>query len=172
MLNSDNYFAIFGLEPKFNIDEALLRKRYYALQQQVHPDSFDSNEEQAERAMAVNEAYYHLVSPINRARHLLQLSGMKLDEEDDNLLAPEPVLLMELIEIREAIEGATTEKQLLSYFKNIEHALELLWKDFADKYDNHKIDLAAKALVKAQYWVKLIAEIKQKISLLGYNHAN
>jgi len=77
---SRNFFELFGLEPRFRVDAALLDRAYRELQSDVHPDRHAAaNEAQQRRALQssarVNEAYRTLKNPVGRAEYLLSLHG-------------------------------------------------------------------------------------------------
>jgi molecular chaperone HscB len=104
-LLQQNYFELFGLEPGFDLDPRYLAERYRELQRQVHPDRFASASDQerllsVQQAAQVNEAYQTLKSPLPRARYLLELLGVSMNDRDTTM---DPLFLMEQIELREAL---------------------------------------------------------------------
>ena len=63
-------------EPTFDVDAAVLERRYKLLQWQLHPDkavgrSFEEQRFSAEQAALVNQAYGVLRSPLPRANYLV-----------------------------------------------------------------------------------------------------
>jgi molecular chaperone HscB len=83
----------------YDVSEKELDGHFRGLQAQLHPDKFTlrSETEQTfsyQHASTVNQAYQTLKDPIKRARYLLELNGMKLDDETDKITDPE--LLMEV----------------------------------------------------------------------------
>ncbi|MEM6553494.1 MAG: Fe-S protein assembly co-chaperone HscB [Planctomycetota bacterium] len=105
----DDPFAVFGLEREFEIDAAVLRSAMLRLTAQTHPDRYTDPIEQAEaaeRSAAINRAYAELKDPERRARALLLLRGHVIDEK----ASPPPALLMEVMEMREAMESAIESK--------------------------------------------------------------
>jgi molecular chaperone HscB len=104
-LLKQNHFELFGLEPSFEIDLQTIAGRYRDLQRKVHPDRFASGTDQerlvaVQQAAQVNEAYQVLKSPLPRARYLLELQGIDLDDKDTSMDLP---FLMEQIELRESL---------------------------------------------------------------------
>ncbi|MDR1227954.1 MAG: Fe-S protein assembly co-chaperone HscB [Azoarcus sp.] len=104
-----DYFALFGLPRRFDIDEAELDRAWHALQAEVHPDRHvhlpGSERHRAMRgALRVNEAYATLKKPLSRARYLLDLAGVDADEIDNVAMASG--FLIEQMEWREAVEEA------------------------------------------------------------------
>jgi len=102
-------FAVMGLEPGFALDEAELQRRFIALSAEAHPDRYTDPVEQSEaasRAAKINEAYRVLRDPASRAEALLARRGGPGKSEDKSL---PPDLLMEMMEVREAMEQAVAE---------------------------------------------------------------
>ena len=60
----------------------------------------------ADQAASVTDAYSELKQPHRRASHLLELIGGPLTEGDNGSLLGPP-FLMEIMELREELEGAT-----------------------------------------------------------------
>ena len=88
---SHNYFALFGLSPRFRFDPAVLDQAYRALQSDIHPDRFAGGTEAQQRmalqsSTRVNEAYRALKDPVQRAQYLLQLNGIEALSETDTQL--------------------------------------------------------------------------------------
>lgn len=103
---SDDPFAIFGLDRQFAIDTQALRQAFLRLSSAHHPDGFVDPLEQAEaveKMSQLTESYRVLDDPEQRARALLALSGLELDDDKDKL---PPDLLMEVMDVREAMEDA------------------------------------------------------------------
>lgn len=81
-----DYFTFFGLPRKLNLDGRLLECEFYALSRKLHPDLFaraDRREQNwsLEQSSQLNDAYRTLKDPIKRTQYLLQLEGVKLDEQ-------------------------------------------------------------------------------------------
>lgn len=104
-------FATLGFERRYELDKAALDRRYRDLQQALHPDRFTSAgaSERAlnmQRAIAVNEAYRVLRDDQKRAEALLELWAGKTPEPP-----ADPELLMEMMELREALAEARAQGQ-------------------------------------------------------------
>ncbi len=104
-LTGKNHFELFGLPVAFEIDLEDLSLRYRDLQRAVHPDRF-ANATDLEKRLSlqqtalINEAFQTIKSPLPRARYLLELNGINLD---DNSTAMDPGFLMEQMELREEV---------------------------------------------------------------------
>lgn len=112
---SQDYFALFGLPPRYRFDAAQLDATYRALQASVHPDRFAAAGE-AERRLAlqssarVNEAYRALKDPVGRAQYLLSLHGVDATAETETALSLD--FLERQLERREAVDDARLARDL------------------------------------------------------------
>jgi molecular chaperone HscB len=81
-----DYYSVFGLEPKLNLDLPLLEHEFHRLSRKLHPDRFaraEENEKQwslADTAL-LNDAYRTLKDPLRRTEYLLKLEGVEIGEE-------------------------------------------------------------------------------------------
>jgi molecular chaperone HscB len=81
-----DFFSVFGLEPRLNLDLTALEHEFHRLSRKVHPDRFaraGDNERQwslADTAL-LNDAYRALKDPLHRTEYLLKLSGVEIGEE-------------------------------------------------------------------------------------------
>lgn len=106
-------FELFGLQPGFALDAEALEAAYREIQSRVHPDRFAHAGDAERRASLqwttrVNEAYRTLKNPVSRASHLLALHGVDVAFETNTAMPAD--FLMEQMELREALEDATTAK--------------------------------------------------------------
>ena len=113
--NMQNHFELFGLEPGYALEAERLERAYREIQARIHPDRFAHAGDADRRASMqwttrVNEAYRTLKSPVQRAKHLLELNGVDLGLET-NTAMPRDFLDRQL-ELREALEAAQAEKDL------------------------------------------------------------
>lgn len=102
-------FETLGFEPVFDLDPALLERRHRELSRALHPDRYagrpaSERREALGRAIVVNQAFRVLKDPVARAEALLARHG-KVVEEGGGQPA-DPVLLMEVLERREALGEA------------------------------------------------------------------
>jgi molecular chaperone HscB len=105
-------FATLGVPREYALDSEELERKYRDLQRALHPDRH-VNATPAERRVAlskaveVNEAYRVLKDDVRRAESLLALLGHAAKET-----AADPELLMEVMELREALSEAKQDKSL------------------------------------------------------------
>eukprot|EP00261_Vitis_vinifera_P036224 XP_019077467.1 PREDICTED: iron-sulfur cluster co-chaperone protein HscB, mitochondrial isoform X2 [Vitis vinifera] len=83
---SVDYFQIFGLEKKYELEDNNLEGKYKDWQKKLHPDLVHSKSEEekeyaAEQSARVIDAYQTLSKPLARAIYILKLEGVDFDEE-------------------------------------------------------------------------------------------
>ena len=106
------YFDWFELRPGFFPDQGLLKKKYYALSRQYHPDFYVQQGEIArleaeEKLQEINKAYATLSNPVKTIAYLLRETiGLPEDEK----IALPPHFLMEMMELNEAMQEAASEE--------------------------------------------------------------
>jgi len=109
-----NYFEFYGLPESFSIDEVALKKKFYALSKEYHPD-FYANEDETKQQEILdlstinNKAYNILSNASKRMEYVLQQHNL-LAEGDKYQLAP--AFLMEMMEINEALMEVEDAEQL------------------------------------------------------------
>jgi Fe-S protein assembly co-chaperone HscB len=108
----DDYFEIFELPRRLQVDLEDLQRRFYALSRLHHPDFHQLAGDKAqaaslERSALVNRAYRVLRDPFSRVAYVLGLEeGRGVD--DGGAIKPQaPMdLLEEMLEVQEALEKA------------------------------------------------------------------
>lgn len=111
-----DHFSLFGLEPRFAIDEAELEGAFRDLQSRVHPDRF-AGASAPERRVAMqwaaraNEAYATLRNPLRRAAYLCERRGAKIEAESNTSMPVE--FLMQQMEWRESLAESSGDAQAL-----------------------------------------------------------
>jgi molecular chaperone HscB len=167
---SQDYFALFGLPPRYRFDERLLDAAYRRLQSKVHPDRFAAASE-TERRLAlqssarVNEAYRALKDPVDRGQYLLSLHGIDALSETDTVL-PSDFLEYQL-ERREAVgEAAATRdaRALSTSLSDVRAEATELEHVLADELDGAcALDAARTTVRKLKFLSKLAADIEAAI---------
>ena len=114
-----NQFEVLGLPASFFVESAAIEERFKELNKKLHPDRF-AQKEPRERRMSlewttqVNDAYRTLRDPLKRATYLVKIRGIDLEKESgSNAMARlPPEFLEQVLEDREALEGAKVAKDL------------------------------------------------------------
>jgi len=163
-----NHFELFGLSATFALDKEVLEKAYREIQSQVHPDRFAHAGDAERRASLqwttrVNEAYRTLKSPVQRAKHILELQGVDVGFET-NTQMPTDFLLRQL-ELREQLEAAVQKKDavLLDALRGTLSGEKLLLENQLAESLDRKKDLAGAAgqVRKLMFLDRLDAEIDE-----------
>ena len=107
-----DYFEVFGLPRKLQIDLAALQRSFYDLSRRHHPDfhqgaGADAQARALEVSALVNRAYRALRDPVARVEYLIALEeGRELREETAAKAKVPMDLLAEMLEVQEALEEA------------------------------------------------------------------
>lgn len=102
------YFALFGIPVSLRVDKAALRKSFFELSRQLHPDyhAQATDAEQAdvlEAAASLNKAYKTLGDDDALIAYVLTEKGLMEAEEK---YALDPEFLMEMMDLNEAVADA------------------------------------------------------------------
>lgn len=100
-----NYFKFFGLPVSPTVDQAALKKVFYANSRKYHPDFHTLEDEAAREASleksTINNQGYKVLSDEDRTlKHLLDLKGI-LGEEGSNKMPQ--AFLLEIMDVNEAL---------------------------------------------------------------------
>ena len=100
-------FETLGIARTFALDVKAVEQRFRDLSRATHPDRFadappSERRAAAERTVALNEAFRAIRDPMTRALTLLSAAGRPVSET----ARAEPGLLMEIMELREAVDEA------------------------------------------------------------------
>jgi molecular chaperone HscB len=139
---SENYFQFFGLKNHLNIDLGELEKKFFEFCKECHPDFFANCQDTEKivcmsRMSFVNNAYKVLRDPISRAKYLLQLERGETTEDQKKV--PKE-LLFEVMELREKIELATSEKDVEN-INVLNEEINQMKNNFENKINDLNIEL-------------------------------
>jgi len=168
-----NYFELYGLPVSFSPDQSLVKKKYYELSRQFHPDRFTQGgaaamDEALKMSAQVNEGYKLLTDQDTTMGYVLRYLGALDDEEKYNL---PPNFLMDMMDLNEAVSEAEmdpTEDNLELAIGNLKQQMEELeaeLKELTEKYtegaDHHSLLLEIK---DAWFRKKYLLRIKERIA--------
>jgi len=165
---SQDHFALFGLPRRYCVDLAELDRLYREVQARVHPDKH-AHLGDTERRLAmqwatrINEAYQTLRHPLSRAKYLLSLAGIEVDQE--RRMSPE--FLMQQMEWREAVAEARAALAV----DELERLHLRLKSEMAQQYQKLQTELEQSSTAKAadllrqlMFQEKLLADIDDALS--------
>ena len=114
---TQNYFELFNLPEKFQIDLEMLQENYRAIQKEIHPDRFATSSENEKvqsmiKSTQANDGYLTLKSPIKRAKYILSLH-----KSVEKITLP-PDFLMQQMEWEEHFETIEKNSSELTEFKS------------------------------------------------------
>jgi len=159
-----DFFHLFNLPARFQIDTAQLEQNFRSLQAQVHPDKF-SHLSEAERRLSmqwatrVNEGYQTLRDPLHRARYLLARQGVDTQEETNTAMPVE--FLMQQMEWREALEEAKQAKDAMALEemeRRMQNETRILHQQLAIDLDDTRDYDAASGIVRKLKFLERLAE--------------
>ncbi|KAF7094887.1 hypothetical protein CFC21_097163 [Triticum aestivum] len=160
-----DYFRIFGLDRGYDVKDTNLEGKYKDWQKKLHPDLVHSKSEKerdfaAGQSALVIEAYRTLSKPLPRALYLLQLEGIHVDEEKT---INDPELLMEMMEIREAVSEAGDSQTLKKIQSQMKSKLETWAKSFQEAFNKRDFDGAVEATQRMRYYERAMEETVKKL---------
>jgi molecular chaperone HscB len=165
-----DHFARFDLARGFDVDEQDLQARYFALQRRLHPDRLAGRSER-ERAISmqqsttINEAYEILKSPLERAEYLLSLAGVTVNAETGNV-ATNPDVLMEAMEVREALAEAVTAEAIAALAADVAVRAAACRAALSEAFGAGETDRAAGLATRLKYLDKFSGEVRGRLAMV------
>lgn len=167
-----NYFELYGIPVSLTVDGAAIKKRFYELSREYHPDfhaqsGADKQEEIVQKSADINKAYKTFQSPDSLIRYVLMMKGLMVEEEKYVLA---PAFLMEVMDINEQLMDLDMEPdpQQMAIVK--QEAIQLQTKiqnDVAMDIEHYKEDFSTEeALLRVKeyyYRKKYLQRILDKI---------
>jgi molecular chaperone HscB len=171
-----DYYALFGLEPSYTVDPAYLKRKFYELSRQFHPDYYAAQTDKEQLLARDNTAYVNtalkvLTDPLRRAEYLLCL---KTGHYSGNP-APPQELFEEILEAGELLEndnltdaGRTQLVEFGNNFRERQHdMIESLGPLFdellsTDNFDKKKIE---SRLDNIKYIRTILTRIDKRLGL-------
>jgi molecular chaperone HscB len=129
-----NYFGIFGLPQKLDLDVQALEKQFYRYSRKLHPDlharaSQQEQEWSLSQASLLNDAYRTLKNPLERTRYLLKLEGVQFEEERGSKVPAD--LLEEVFELNMQLEELRQTRKMGEDDPHLRRDLEAAKNQFA-----------------------------------------
>jgi len=145
-----DYFSVFGIEPRLNLDLQTLEKEFHKLNRKLHPDRYArAAENEKEWSLAdtalLNDAYRTLRDPLRRTEYLLKLLGDDIHDHVDvkkGAGAP-PDLLEEVFELNMQLEEMRMNRKVGEKDAQLEADLDAAKTKFTALLSEVDLDLRA-----------------------------
>jgi len=163
-----NYFELFSLPIRFEVDLSQLASRYRSLQTESHPDRFASADAQTRRlsvqyAALINEAYETLKTPLKRGFYLLKLRG--INDSGETHTTSDTEFLMQQMEYRERLENILDAGEPLANIEDLRKDVltenTRLFKSFEKEYMADNNNVARENLMKLQFYSRLLSQLNE-----------
>lgn len=144
-----NYFEFYDIPEAFNLDEVALKKKFYALSKQYHPDFYAGEDEAKQQEILEistinNKAYQTLSNPAKRLEYILKQHDLVSEGAKPQLPAD---FLMEMMDLNERLMEADDAEELakirteaLSVEDDLNTQLQALTADYETLNDTAKED--------------------------------
>ena len=164
--SSQDFFALFGLQKSFVVDEHRLNSLREKLLSETHPDRFVSSTESQKKVALkytkiINLGFSVLVDPVKRGVHLCHLSGIDLDL--DNFRFTDQIFLEKQLEIREEIEEVKE--------KNIEGRgvlISSIEKNLASTFEGFILSLCEKFQIFLDGNLEVVNDLKNSLAIISF----
>ena len=167
-----NYFDFYGIPESFNPDVAALKKKFYELSKQYHPDFYatDTDEKQQEileLSTINNKAWQTLSDPAKRLEYILRQHELLVDGAKPALPGDFLMEMMDinerLMEIEDAGQWGEINNEVMSVDDDINQKLHSLTNDY------HTLDDTAKEsrlneILDIYYRQKYLLRIKESLN--------
>lgn len=167
-----NYFEFYDIPESFNLDEAALKKKFYALSKQYHPDFYAGEDEAKQQeileiATINNKAYLTLNNGPKRLEYILMQHGLVNEGAKPQLPAN---FLMEMMDINERLmeaddaeEVAKIRAETLDVENNLNTELQALTTDYETLNNTAKED-RLNSIADIYYRQKYLLRIKESLN--------
>ncbi|VFP81294.1 Co-chaperone protein HscB [Buchnera aphidicola (Cinara kochiana kochiana)] len=144
-----NYFNLFQIPQKFNIDKNKLINNFYELQKKYHPDNCDKNHLNENKkiliSIQINKGFNILKNKFTRANHLLEINKKKYKIKEKYIFNKKKTLI-EKFQLYEEIQKIKNQSNSFTkiniFIKNIKIKLNLYFLEFNKKIKEKKINSA------------------------------
>ena len=167
-----NYFHLFNLPPAPTLDEAALKKTFYANSKRFHPDFHTledpaTQQEVLEKSTLNNQGYKVLADEDLRLKHLLEVKGV-LGEEGTNQVPQD--FLLEIMEVNEALmelafeDDPVARLRVTALIDRLEATLREEVADVYASYDDARVTPAQLDKLKDYYLKRrYLLRLREKI---------
>lgn len=152
-----NFFELFGLPVSFCMDRQLLLTKMLELQKSTHPDK-SSSENATEQSAIINIAYKTLDNPIARAKYILLLHGLSVEDS-----AVPQRMLLEVLQWREQLEEANDAESLSALHGEITKLEYDEMESLAAAFESKQYEKAMESYVTLLFIKRFVTELESKL---------
>jgi molecular chaperone HscB len=166
-----NYFEFYGIKESFTPDVALLKKKFYELSKEYHPD-FHANEDDEKQQEILelstlnNKAWQTLSDPYKRLEYILKQHELLQEGAKPQLPADFLMEMMDinerLMEIEDADELAKLTAEVLAVEDDIRQKLEHAQHGYSQLNDTAKEE-RLNEIADGYYRQKYLLRIKESL---------
>ncbi|MCJ8209774.1 Fe-S protein assembly co-chaperone HscB [Mucilaginibacter sp. RS28] len=166
-----NYFEFYNIPESFTIDEVALKKQFYALSKEYHPDFYaNEGEERQQEILELstinNKAYQTLADPNKRLAYILKQHNLLEEGAKPQLPADFLMEMMDLnerlMEVDDAEQLAGIRGEVLIFENDLNSALEKLTADYQELNDTAK-ESRLNQIADIYYRQKYLLRIKESL---------
>jgi len=166
-----NYFEFYGLKESFTPDVALLKKKFYELSKEFHPDFYANEDDEKqleilELSTLNNKAWQTLSDPYKRLEYILKQHDLLQEGAKPQLPADFLMEMMDinerLMEVEDADELAKLIAEVLAVEDDIKQKLEHAQHGYAQLNDTAKEERLSE-IADCYYRQKYLLRIKESL---------
>ncbi|MBS7565064.1 Fe-S protein assembly co-chaperone HscB [Mucilaginibacter sp. Bleaf8] len=167
-----NYFEFYGIPESFNLDQAALKKKFYALSKEYHPDFFaNEGDERQQEILEIstlnNKAFQTLSDPAKRLEYILRQHELVSEGAKPQLPAD---FLMEMMDINERLMEVDDAEQLaditaevLAVENNLQDEIAALTADYEQLNDTAREERLI-SIANIYYRQKYLLRIRESLN--------
>jgi molecular chaperone HscB len=167
-----NYFDFYNIPESFHVDKAAVKKKFYTLSKEYHPD-FHANEDETKQQEILeistinNKAYHTLNDPARTLEYILKQHGLVNEGAKPQLPADFLMEMMDLnerlMEVDDAEELAKIQGEALSVENDLTTTLQQLTADYETLNDTAK-ESRLNEIADIYYRQKYLLRIKESLN--------
>jgi len=160
-----NYFELLDIPQKYDFELQILEQKYFALLSKFHPDRAKSADEKTNflsSSMEINNAYKTLKDELGRAKHLLLINGIDID--DANIKNKFPAqYLAKIWQDFEFIDDSDNLQELQNFRDQKMTEKQYIVKELIEAFSEKITSAATLSALMLRYTLNIIENVNLKI---------